>query len=45
MAENLSLLEINNLLKQNAINSENSFSVIKSIASNLNQKNVDPTQK
>lgn len=39
MAENLSLLEINNLLKQNAINSENSFSVIKSIASNLNQKN------
>lgn len=39
MAENLSLLEINNLLKQNAINPQNAFSVIKSIANNLNQKN------
>jgi len=39
MAENLTLLEINNLLRQNAINSENAFSVIKSIANNLNQKN------
>jgi len=39
MAENLSLLDINALLRQNAITKENSFSVIKSIASNLNQKN------
>lgn len=39
MAENLNLLEINNLLKQNAINPQNAFSVIKSIANNLNQKN------
>lgn len=39
MAENLSLLEINNLLKANAINAQNSFSVIKSIATNLNYKN------
>ncbi len=39
MAENLSLLDINTLLKQNAISKENSFSVIKSIASNLSQKN------
>lgn len=39
MAENLTLLEINNLLRQNAINSENAFSVIKSIATSLNQKN------
>jgi late competence protein required for DNA uptake (superfamily II DNA/RNA helicase) len=38
MAENLSLLDINTLLRQNAITKENSFSVIKSIASNLNQK-------
>lgn len=38
MAENLSLLDIINLLKQNAISKENSFSIIKSIASNLNQK-------
>lgn len=38
MAENLSLLEINNLLKANAITSQNSFSVIKSIATNLNYK-------
>lgn len=39
MAENLNLLEINNLLRQNAINPKNAFSVIKSIANNLNQKN------
>lgn len=39
MAENLNLLEINNLLRQNAINPQNAFSVIKSIANNLNQKN------
>src|ERR1035437_2698687 len=39
MAENLSLLQINTLLKENAISNENSFSVIKSIASSLNQKN------
>ena len=39
MAENLNLLEINNMLRQNAINPQNAFSVIKSIANNLNQKN------
>ena len=39
MAENLNLFEINNLLRQNAINPQNAFSVIKSIANNLNQKN------
>lgn len=39
MAENLNLLEINDLLKQRAINPENAFTVIKSIANNLNQKN------
>lgn len=39
MAENLNLPEINNLLRLNAINPQNAFSVIKSIANNLNQKN------
>lgn len=39
MAENLSLLDINTLLRQNAITKENTFSVIKSISSYLNQKN------
>ena len=39
MAENLSLSDINNMLRRNAINPENSFSVIKFIATNLNQKN------
>lgn len=39
MAENLNLLEINDLLKKRAINPENAFIVIKSIANNLNQKN------
>jgi hypothetical protein len=38
MATNLSLSDINSMLILNAINNENSFSVIKSIASNLNQK-------
>lgn len=39
MAENLNLREVNNLLKQRAINPENAFTVIKSIANNLNQRN------
>ncbi|MBS0647565.1 MAG: DEAD/DEAH box helicase, partial [Verrucomicrobia bacterium] len=39
MAENLSLVEINNLLRQNAITQQNAFYVLKSIANNLNQKN------
>lgn len=39
MAENISLININTLLRENSITKENSFSVIKSIASNINQKN------
>ncbi len=39
MAENISLVNINTLLRENSITKENSFSVIKSIASSINQKN------